>query len=203
MVDVKEAPINKIFEGTQKLIEAHGYNEVKKEDIARETGISVNLLDKYFPDGKVAILKGIIQKQSVDFFDKVDFNYVTIDNLAGSLKYLLKLYLKLHYENTALLAAMERAFLSNKAMFKGYEDIFTIELTAAPLVAQVLRHFGFKEGKNFDDFVSLIIHTLDSLVHRHVIYSKIVEDDNVLIDYLISLSVGFINYSVQFRNEQK
>ncbi len=202
MVDEKDTPINRIYEITKKLINRDGFYKVTKESIAKESGIKVEVIDQYFPDGIVAILKGVVQHQATDFLNKVDFNLVTIGNLAKSLKYFLELYIKWHRENAAFDTALEIAYLSNKEAFKGYEDIFITELSAAPLVAQVLRHFGFKEGEDFDKLVGLIIHTLDSLVHRHVIYGNIVEDDSILIDFLISLSVGFINYSVQFQRKK-
>ena len=199
MSDMKGA-IDKIFKATKNLIETHGYTKVSKLDIASEAVVDVDLIDRYFPDGKLGIIKVILQKNSIEFLDKVNFSVVTIKNLPKALKFLLKLYLEAHYENAKLLATLESAFLLNRELFKGYEDIFSMELAAAPLIAQTLKQFGFVEGKDFEDLVKLIVHTLDSLVHRHVIFEKIVEDDNVLIDFLISLSVGFIDYSVKIRD---
>jgi AcrR family transcriptional regulator len=197
----KEPIYHKIMKITKELIEKDGYYGVSLGDIAEQAKLNLQQVKEYFPEGKPAILRAIIEKNSLDILERVDFNIVTIENLAESLRFFLSLYLKKHWELAGFLREIERAYLVNKEHFKGFEDIFSFELSAAPMVAQVLKRFGFQQGRYFEDFVNLIIQTVDTLVHRHVIHGKLVPNDAVLIDYLISLSVGFIDYSIQFQNK--
>ncbi len=55
----KEAKITTILDATYTLIETTGYGKVTVRDIARSAGVSVGLIYRYFPGGKLDIYKRI------------------------------------------------------------------------------------------------------------------------------------------------
>ena len=53
----KDAKIQRIISITKDLIEKNGYNNVSIRNIAKESDVSIGLIYKYFPKGKIDILK--------------------------------------------------------------------------------------------------------------------------------------------------
>jgi AcrR family transcriptional regulator len=188
----KEASINKIIEATMRLVNKKGYIKVATNHIAKEAGISIGLLYKYFPEGKPAIFSEIARRSSAEILGTVNLKELTEQNLPKILKPFLLEYIKRHRETASLVTAMEMAFLSNKEVFRNYEEIFTVKLNIIPLISQILVKIGFSNARNLEELSKMIFHTLDCLVHRHVIFSYLVESDEVLVDYLIDLILGFL-----------
>jgi AcrR family transcriptional regulator len=74
----KEAKIQRIISITKKLIEKNGYNNVSIRDIVKEAEVSIGLIYKYFPKGKIDILKQLSYQNIDEVFQinkqhKIDF----------------------------------------------------------------------------------------------------------------------------------
>ena len=77
----KDAKIQKILETTRKMIEERGYLATTTNHIAKAANISIALLYKYFPEGKLAILQQIFQGEHEEPLDDARIANLTFEEL--------------------------------------------------------------------------------------------------------------------------
>ena len=183
--------MKKIIDTTIKLINEKGYNSISTNEIAREANINISLLYRYF-EGKPGIIKEIISRGYAEFFEKANLDALTKENLPQFLKLFLSRYLEQHRKNRSLIVAMEMALLSNTELFKDFEYIRS-ELKLIPIISRILTQLGYPEKENIDQISKLFLYSIDSLVHKHIVYGKIVEKDEDLVDFMVELIRKFID----------
>jgi AcrR family transcriptional regulator len=88
------------------LIGAKGYENVTIQDIANSASVSIELIYKYFPNGKFDILKGIGHQYIEELLmikqpENVDFN-----DFPGYMKTIIKNLQQLNKDNSTLVKAL-------------------------------------------------------------------------------------------------
>ncbi|MBA7504438.1 hypothetical protein ES706_03081 [subsurface metagenome] len=108
-------------------------------------------------------------------------------------------YVLQHRKNKQLISAMEIVFLSNKNHPENYTEFID------PFINQILiklKHI-FKEKEKsinkFDQKIKILLSLIDSIVHRHVIYTEIFESDEKLVDFLTDFILNFINQIISLK----
>ena len=101
-----EAKIISIQDATRMLIGAKGYEKVTIQDIANSASVSIELIYKYFPNGKFDILKGIGHQYTEELLmikqpENVDFN-----DFPGYMKTIIKNLQQLNKDNSTLVKAL-------------------------------------------------------------------------------------------------
>ena len=183
-----------IIDTTITMIQKRGYNNVSTNHIAKEAKVSIGTLYYHFPSGKVDIVRAMVERGISEVYNEEQVKNLTIRDIPKYLRAFLLRYIKQHRKNASLVAAIEMAILSSEESSKTNEDLYTAQLNVIPLVSKVLTKFDISKEEDLDQISKLIFHTLDSLIHRHVVYSNIVKTDEELVNYLINLSMAFLEY---------
>ena len=186
----KEAKIETILKTTRKMIEEKGYIKTTTNHIAEAADVSVGLIYKYFPGGKAEIIRAIAHQGYSSVMETVSIKGLTTENLEQTLKKLLTGYIREHKRIRSLVAAMEIAYLSDPSLAKDYSDLIETELNPGPVILSEL--FGSDDNPKVKGLSKAILHTLDSVVHRHVCQAPIFSSDRKLVEYLTELILGVI-----------
>ena len=186
----KSAKIETILKTTRKMIEEKGYIKTTTNHIAEAANVSIGLIYKYFPGGKAEIVRAIAHQGYSTVMDTVSIKGLTTDHLEQLMKKLLTKYVKEHKRIRSMVAAMEIAFLSDPSLADDYSDLIETELNPGPAILSEL--FGSYENPKALDLSKAILHTIDSVVHRHVCQVSIFSSDRKLVEYLTELVLGLI-----------
>lgn len=186
----KEENMDIIMNTTLRLINEKGYNNISTNEIAKEAYINISLLYRYF-EGKPGIMKEITKQRYAEFLEEQQLNKITREKLPIELKRILKIYIKQHKNNVSLVKAMEMAFLENPSIFKDLDYVRT-ELKLVPLISDILIRAGYPEKEKVKELAALFLYSIDAIVHHHVIYGDIVDDDDKLVEFLSEIILKYV-----------
>jgi AcrR family transcriptional regulator len=189
----KEAKIQRITSITKNLIEKKGYNNVSIRDIVKEADVSIGLIYKYFPKGKIDIIKHLSSQNVVDVFqinhqDKIDF-----EDFPGYMKETITKMFELHKKNIKLVKAFTIAALMEDTIL---EDIKTIDAEDYIIVSEFFNRFEGVKISNTDSvkvFTEWSI-TIKSLIFHSSVFPTIFNDDESLINMLVDISLKIWSY---------
>jgi AcrR family transcriptional regulator len=190
----KAAKIEKILKTTRKMIEEKGYFKTTTNHIAGAANVSVGLVYKYFPGGKAEIVRAIAHQGYSTVMDTVIVKDLDEKHLEKTLEELLRKYIKEHQEMVSLVTAMEIAFLSDPTLAEDYSDLIQTELNPGPMILSKLFGSDVNSNPKILKLSQTILHTIDSLVHRHICQVRIFENDNQLVEYLKNLVLSLVEH---------
>ena len=184
----KQGKIDHIVEVFFDLVEKRGYKNVSTNLVAKEAGVSIGTIYRYFPEGKPAIIKQEFFKKSEEFIAFSDTIKILTSNDAKAVKRLVTKYLASHKESYALHEAYDQALLENREIFA----------TNSENIRDYIKYFiGMAKETNPElNDLSLAdtqlafqvgIDMLDHAVHQHLFYEKIFETDKELIFYMVKV----------------
>jgi len=189
----KEAKIQRIISITKNLIEKNGYNNVSIRDIVKEAEVSIGLIYKYFPKGKIDILKHLSYQNMDEIFqinkhDKIDF-----EDFPGYMKETIQKMFELHKKNIKLIKAFTIAALMEDTIL---EDIETIDAEDYIIVTEFFNRFKGVTISNKDSVKVLTEWsiTIKSLIFHSSVFPTIFNNDELLINMLVDISLKIWNY---------
>ena len=183
----KESKIRLIFEKFSELVNRNGYDKLSTRHIAEAAGISVGTIYHYFPGGKHAIASSYIDLVTDDLFDPGIFGRLGEGDLAGFLEDLVRRYLSVHKENLEIHRAIDQAILADPDVYRR-----NLEATAANMsrVVAELKDAGLygdiPESSVIKGFI-LTFNVLEALVHRHLFFYPMFENDEEFVAFIVSL----------------
>ena len=180
-----------IINTTIRMIQEKGYNNISTNHIAKETGVSIGTLYHHFQKGKPDIVKELLRREYIEFLDENVIEALTPENLANFLQDLLTKYIQQHRNNIEMLIAIEIAMLTNKELFEEFEYIKS-ELKLISLISKVLKNLGYKNEDDINSRSQFLLNFIDCIIHRHVIYGMVVENDDKLVKFLEESILKFI-----------
>ena len=218
----KEATINRIINKTKKMIKEKGYALTSTNHIAKEAGVSIALIYKYFPSGKPEIVQNITRRS---FFFSIINSTSDYDSeivigedpspelLLEKAKRFLIAYIAYNRQYAFLNNALEIAYLEKKDKLKNkqkfedsdvineswdYDDYYKPYYEA---VIKVLVIIGITDEVEQIKMSKLLVNTFNSIIRQQINYENLVDTDEELADFLIDLLVGYVNRT--FTREDK
>ncbi len=189
----KKAKIKRITHSTKILVENKSYSTVSIRDIAEKADVSIGLIYKYFPNGKIDILKHLSSEHMENDFmidqpEKIDFT-----DFPGYMREVLKTMVESHKKNTKLIKAFTSAALMED---KVLEDIKTINIEDYIAISTFFNKF---KGIDISDNNSVKvlnewIITIKSLIFHSSIFPTIYKDDESLLEMLVDVSLKLWEY---------
>lgn len=196
----KQQKLRAIQNTTVDLLTKRGYPNLTTKEIAEKAGIAIGLLYKYFPAGKVEIVKsiaegvaeeaidtGMLKRDRFDIPEDIDIRDFMRNSILGAIEY--------HRRDKAMIIAIEMAYLSDPEVF-GYHALDNYEnydnLASRMFIAFVAERLGKKIDENFS---KLVIDIVDATIHRHVLLIPSAPTDeefaNALADLILNLLSGY------------
>ena len=184
----KDAKIQRIISITKDLIEKNGYNYVSIRNIAKESDVSIGLIYKYFPKGKIDILKHLSLQNIEGIFqinqqDKIDF-----EDFPGYMRETIQNMFELQQKNIKLVKAFTIAALMQETVL---EDIKTINAEDYIIITEFFNRFKGVKISNKDSIKVLTewsITTKSIMLHTNI-FPTIIQDDESLINMLVDISL--------------
>jgi AcrR family transcriptional regulator len=134
----KDAKIQRIISITKKLIEKNGYNNVSIRDIVKEAEVSIGLIYKYFPKGKIDILKQLSYQNIDEVFQINKQDKINFEDFPGYIRETIKKMIESHKKNIKLIKAFTIAALMEDTIL---EDIKTINIEDYTIITEFFNKF--------------------------------------------------------------
>lgn len=184
----KEAKIQRIISITKELIEKNEYNNVSIRDIAKEAEVSVGLIYKYFPEGKMDILKHLSFQNMDGIFRINQQNEIDFEDFPGYMKETIQKMFELNKKNIKLVKAFTIVSLTQDTVL---EDIKTINVEDYIIVTEFFNRFKGVKISNKDSIKVLKEWsiTTKSLIFHSTIFPTIFSDKESLINMLVDISL--------------
>lgn len=183
----KQANKQKIVDETKKLIIRKGYSNVTIREIAKNAKVSVGLIYKDFPNGKPEIVRFIFQEQ-LEQLIKLDYiKNFPLNETPDVLRTIIKKLITLHKRDTALNAALHTAYLENREIYDTFEQFRDEWFTYIPMALNRLNQAKLIKIDNYEKVGIMIAHTIDAVIHRHVLFTPLTDNDEDLVDFLTDL----------------
>ncbi|MFX1328016.1 MAG: TetR/AcrR family transcriptional regulator [Promethearchaeota archaeon] len=189
----KEESMELIRATTLRLIKELGYAKTSVNNIAKESGINIGLLYRYFPNGKPEILRNIGFKFMSNISEEINMN--TDGDLYTILKNILQNYLALHLQHRSIIKALSIAYLSNKEIFT-QDNISpdSIQLQYYKYMVDIVEKFGREKGMPPQKIALLIMLTVDRMVHYYTLYEPKNFSEIELLEFLVEMIREYILY---------
>lgn len=191
----KEAKINRILDSTKILIEKKGYENVSIRSITEEAEVSIGLIYKYFPNGKIDIIKEIgNQYQNEQLMmeqpEKIDFN-----DFPGYIREVIKKMKEVQNKNSGLVKALTAAALLNKDEL--LEDIKFINVEDYKAIPDFFSQFDGVNISN-EDSITLLTEwsvTVKSLILYNTIFPTIFKNEEEFLELMVDISLKIWGYT--------
>jgi AcrR family transcriptional regulator len=190
----RKAKIERIVEETKKMIEEKGFMGTNTNRIAEAAGVSVGLVYKYFPAGKLDIAHEISLRYHspiADSIQHINMAEITKPDFREKLVHVLLDWIEIHRRNAQFIRAMDIATLLNPFLHKG-----TAEMVRK--TAEKGQPFLWPDKASTPDDAELkeltltLFHTVESVVLRHVTSMQVCNSDQQLAEFLADVVTSTI-----------
>ncbi len=183
----REEKIRKIQDVTSHLIETIAINKISTNRIAKEAGVSIGTVYMYFPKGFPSILKSIAEK-SISSVIEIDLKSVMNNgDILPFFRLYVEKFVEQHQQTKAFVRACEIAKLNYPKLFLGFESQLEINLSTIVTLFQSIPEFKNIALPDLKENLIKLIDSLDAIVHKHVLYKPLFENDLDLVDFLVSI----------------
>ncbi len=194
----KEHKINKILLTSLKLIQSKGYDNVSTNHIAEKAGVAIGTVYKYFPKGKLDILRTIYKKvleQGIEESEPEPIDLKKIEDLRTSTYYKDNLLKNIsdHREFKSFIEAYELECLSNKSFYLELKGTYFESRILNEAIKKMFNE-SIEDVETFKERLYLISQIKDILIHRHVLFPDLFESDQELANLIIEITIAIINY---------
>ena len=189
----KKKKIEIIYDTFIDLLKNEGYTNLSTNHIAEIAPISLGTIYRYFPEGKAAIAKGYFENIKDQIINDDFFQNIKNKNLPELFESIIKRHLQVYRENFKAFLAYEQAILSNKDLFKNYENsVYEFaEETVKKLRNEDSLFKNIPEKQFLKGFI-FIYNLIEAVVRRHLVIFPMFQSDDELISFLIKIILSTI-----------
>ncbi len=192
----KQESIKKILNTTKKMILEGSYFTTTTRRIAKAAGLSVGLIYKYFPKGKPEIAFEICKSEYAKFLKNIKIPALTLKNLPDFIREVLRDFVQFHNERAQLIAALDIAFLSRKNYILDFNEAEILKMNPIPKILEQVYQSKADEPNKAEKMNMILLNTIESIIHRHVNYSRIFNTDEELVEFLVYLTIQILNFKI-------
>ncbi len=182
----KESKIESVISAWNELISERGYAGFSINDVPERAGVSIGTIYRYFPKGKVDILREAMKRNVTLFMDVLNLDTIDESEFAGLWREVIRRYIEIRREDLLFGTALRET------------SVVSPELTrdATPIVVGFYGRFAerfqrFSFFKNWpQEKLMLRIHTAFSLmgmIREMHLRRPLFESDEELVQYLLSI----------------
>lgn len=182
--------IKRIKDVFVRLVETNGYDNVTTNHIAKEAGLSIGTVYKYFKGGKSEILKAVFDEEIDSFMDEEDFpkflQMIAKIDPEGIRQFVTKYY-EGHKEYYVYHMAYDHAIATDKELFKTFQNEIKYTIRDVIPYAKKLPELANVDDEVIFQTIFIATNTVESLVHQQLFYAPFFDEDEEFIDYLAKL----------------
>jgi AcrR family transcriptional regulator len=184
----KEEKIKLIYKTFFDLLQKKGYSKLSTNHIAKAANIAIGTIYLYFPGGKAAIATDYFEEIKNKIIDDEFLIQIKNKNPLEVFEYIISKNLKVYRDNREAFLAYEQAILSNKELFKNYQDsVYKFGAETAKNIRKENKSYQDIPEERFIKSFLLIYNLIEALTRRHITIFPLFETDKDLVNYLTSL----------------
>jgi len=184
----KEEKIKLIYKTFFDLLQKKGYSKLSTNHIAKEANIAIGTIYLHFPGGKAAIATGYFDNIKNQIIDDEFLKQIKNKSFPEFFEYLISKNLKVYRDNREAFLAYEQAILSNKELFKNYQDsVYKFGEETAKNIRKENNLFQEVTEERFIKSFLLIYNVIEAITRRHIMILPLFETDEDMITYLRNL----------------
>ena len=175
---------------TMELLNETGYTGMSINKIAEASGINISQVYRYFPNGKPDILLAI----GNDIVEEggPDPDLPEHRDPRSLLSALTRFLIETHRKNRAVLASMQAVFLSSPKALHRDVEAFSAGASDFSVIETIIERSGVEDASLRRETARHIFHLLDTMIHRQVIETKIMQDDEALVVLLSDMVLAYL-----------
>jgi AcrR family transcriptional regulator len=186
----KTEKIQLIKKNTRQMIESKGYDATTNHGIAAQAEISVGLLYKYFPRGKIDIIHALMQDEQIalsQYYKEKPLDILSNKNYKELIKQMLIDLYQNHILNKKYIQALEIAMLSHPEIFRDVRGTAQEILTLEKLLQKLWDLDLIDQNWSHDEII-LRTMLLDQFLHQYLFYRILqFSNDETFLNYLYDL----------------
>lgn len=190
----KQKSIEKITETAKKMMLEGSYFTTTTRRIAKAAEVSIGLIYNYFPKGKPQIAYEICKQEYAQFLKEVKIPTLTSENLLNFIKTFLSNFIQFHKERAPLIAALDIAYLSKKDHLLDFDEEDILDMNPIPQILENMNKSGLIEKKKLEKLNSVLLNTIESIIHRHTNIARIFDTDEELAEFLTYLTLKILRF---------
>ncbi len=184
----KNEKIKLIYKSFFDLVGKMGYSNVSTNHIAATAGISVGTIYRYFPQGKLSIIKDYFDSTQEEVFDIDSIASQDIADLHTFFKTYIVEYVRVHRQAKVIHQAYEQAMLENPEVLQCYTQkvIQFIKKITGKLhqIHPVLKQVPID---HIESVFLLVFNVFEALTRQHLFITPLFPTDEKFIDFLMDL----------------
>jgi hypothetical protein len=160
--------------------------------------MSIGTIYRYFPQGKVSIIKTYFDTVQKDIFNIEDITQSNIQNIQDFLKRFTSQFVRIHRENLLYFRAYEQAMLENQEVFEGYKqkvlafiDDVALKLHQSDPISSQIPVEILKAR------LLVIYNVFNALTRQHLVIMPLFPTDEEFIDFLTKLLIFFLRETIE------
>lgn len=191
----RDETMNIIKNITLKILEEKGYSYITMNKISKETGINISLIYRYFPKG----LSDILQAIGLDLINSIqeEKNIQHFEDPRNLLKNIIMYLIELHRKRAKVLNSLLITYLSDPESFIEQNKVLIADTSDLNIFHRLLPKLGYDNKEKIVELGKLMMHIVDSLVHRHVLVVPIIEPDEKLAEMVADILMTYIKNEEQ------
>ena len=175
---------------TMELLNETGYTGMSINKIAEASGINISQVYRYFPNGKPDILLAIGNDIVEEGAPDPDLpEHKDPRNLLSAL---IRFLIETHRKNRAVLASMQAVFLSNPKSLHRDAEAISAGASDFSVIETIIERSGVEDASLRREMARHIFHLLDTMIHRQVMETKIMQDDEALVVLLSDMVLAYL-----------
>lgn len=176
-------------------MENNGYNAVSIRKIAKEASVSIGLIYKYFPNGKIDIFKHLSYQNLDENFQFDHEDQIDFEDFPRYMREIVINMLESNKRNIELVKAFAVAALTEDKLL---EDIKIIKTEDYLVISKFFNRFKGVDISDKDSFKVLNewTITIKSILFHSSIFPTIFESDESLVDMLVDISLKIWEYTI-------
>lgn len=180
-----------IMDVTKRMIEDHGYQQTTTNKIAQSAGISIGLVYKYFPGGKIDILReiGLLELQKVRSHIQQDVEGLSASTLPVAISHFIRHMLDQHKTNQRISAALDIAILSSdpdaRALNTEIQDVNSSNI----LPTEQLKSLGISISAERMESLRKLVH---ACIHWHLNMELLSKTDDGFVETMTEVCLALL-----------
>jgi AcrR family transcriptional regulator len=196
----KQEKIELIYDTFFNLIKRQGYHKTSTNHIAKSAKISIGTIYKYFPAGKLDIMRRYFDDTMENVFDVNALSNVDESNIQEFLNnFIVELYNN-HKKKVGYNIAFRSAIQSDKKLLNAYKKRL---FESFKEISQILRkkNLIFKQfpEETLIQIFLFLYNLINALIYHHLSVMELFDTDKGFTDYLKNLTA----FSLQYLNKTK
>jgi AcrR family transcriptional regulator len=191
----RQEKIDIIYDTFFNLVLKNGYHKTSTNHVAKEAGLSIGTIYRYFPNGREDIISKFFRDNVEATLNLEDFKDFDAHDISSPFKVFIKNVLDNTKQNMGYSLAFAAAIQTDKDLLeKQNERIIQISREFMNILRETNEFFKSRPADRLLKGIVFTYNLIKTIIYQHLFIMPFFEKDDDLIDYIANLLTFTINY---------